>query len=595
MTYLDKIQKPSDIKNFSIEKLQILSDEIRQAILHRSIAYGGHVASNLSVVELTIALHYVFDSPYDKIVFDCSHQCYTHKLLTGRFKGFIFPEYYDSVAGYMNPDESEHDLFEIGHTSTSLSLVSGLVIGRELKHENENIIAIIGDGSLGGGQALEGLNFIGGEIKSNCIVIINDNEFSIAENHGGIYENLKLLRSTNGEAECNFFRAMGFDYYYVPEGNKIAPLIEIFQKIKGVDHPVVIHVHTTKGKGYGAAETDPEKWHYYSPALEDIIKEEYYAEITRNVLRKELAVKNDLVYIAAATPALLPVSMGFSLHEREKMGMNFQDVGIAEEHAVAMASAIAKQGCKPVFSVLATFLQRSFDQLLQDLCINNNPVLLLVWNSGVYGLNDKTHIGHFDIQELAHIPNLLYLVPSCYEEYMMMLQYGLSETKHPIAIRVPSNGVYHAKRSININFDMLEYEIVNQGEEVAIIALGAMFQLGEDVIRLYHKKTGKQLTLINPRYASDIDSVTLEKLKENHKLVVTLEDGIINGGWGQLIASYYGTSDIKVKNYGLSKQFADRYSLYDILYENHLIDRLIVKDIIHLLGTNNKSNTTDDN
>lgn len=586
MAFLPNIHTPSDIKQLSIAQLCILSDEIREAIMRRSLEFGGHVASNLGVVELTIALHYVFNSPQDKFVFDCSHQCYTHKLLTGRVQGFTSADEYDTVTGYTNPNESEHDVFEIGHTSTSLSLASGLAIGRDLKGEHGNVIAIIGDGSLGGGEAFEGLNFIGGEIKSNCIIVINDNNMSIAENHGGLYENLKLLRETNGAAECNFFRAMGLDYYYEAEGNNISKLIELFGKLKDIDRPVVVHICTKKGNGNILAETKPEQWHYYSPYVKEMIQQEYYAEITRNILREEFERNRRLIYVTAATPALLPLSMGFVTQERKRMGAQFIDVGIAEEHAVAMSSAIAKQGCKPVLSILATFLQRAYDQLIQDLCMNHNPVLLLVWYSGVYGLlNDKTHIGHFDIQELAHIPHLLYLAPTCYEEYVQMLRYGLKDNTQPIAIKVPSNDVYHTQRPIHVDYASPCYEIVDKGEDVAILALGDMFQLGEDVRKLYLKKTGNCLTLINPRFVSDIDTDTLEKLKKNHRLVITLEDGILAGGWGQRIASFYGTSKVMVKNYGLKKIFADRYSLYDLLYDNRMIDRLIVKDILNLLTT----------
>lgn len=586
MAFLPNIHTPSDIKQLSIAQLCILSDEIREAIMRRSLEFGGHVASNLGVVELTIALHYVFNSPQDKFVFDCSHQCYTHKLLTGRVQGFTSADEYDTVTGYTNPNESEHDVFEIGHTSTSLSLASGLAIGRDLKGEHGNVIAIIGDGSLGGGEAFEGLNFIGGEIKSNCIIVINDNNMSIAENHGGLYENLKLLRETNGAAECNFFRAMGLDYYYEAEGNNISKLIELFGKLKDIDRPVVVHICTKKGNGNILAEAKPEQWHYYSPYVKEMIQQEYYAEITRNILREEFERNRRLIYVTAATPALLPLSMGFVTQERKRMGAQFIDVGIAEEHAVAMSSAIAKQGCKPVFSILATFLQRAYDQLIQDLCMNHNPVLLLVWYSGAYGLlNDKTHIGHFDIQELAHIPHLLYLAPTCYEEYVQMLRYGLKDNTQPIAIKVPSNDVYHTQRPIHVDYASPCYEIVDKGEDVAILALGDMFQLGEDVRKLYLKKTGNCLTLINPRFVSDIDTDTLEKLKKNHRLVITLEDGILAGGWGQRIASFYGTSKVMVKNYGLKKIFADRYSLYDLLYDNRMIDRLIVKDILNLLTT----------
>lgn len=583
MEYLNKIQTPNDLKKIPISQLDVLADEIRQAILHRSFAYGGHVASNLGVVELTIALHYVFDTPKDQFVFDCSHQCYAHKMLTGRYKGYTSSEEYNHVSGYTNPAESEYDLFEVGHTSTSISLASGLAVSRDLLGVSHNVIAVVGDGALSGGEALEGLNFIGGELHSNCIIIVNDNNMSIAENHGGIYANLQLLRETFGTADCNIFKSMGFDYCYVDNGHDIAILIDLFKQIKDIDHPIVIHIHTTKGKGFKFAENNPELWHYYLPMTNEYLKDEYYAEITREALRIELTKKNNIVYVTAATPALLPFSMGFEPAERNKMGRHFIDVGIAEEHAIAMISAIARNGCKPVFSVMATFLQRSYDQLIHDLCINSTPALLLVWGSGIFGLNDKTHIGHFDIQELAHIPNLLYLVPTCCEEYTQMLRYGMNDDKQPIAIRVPSNTVFHSHRKTQSNFEHIGYEVVKKGRDVAIIALGTMFQLGEQVIALYYKRTGQQITLINPRYISDIDIETLESLKADHKLILTLEDGILEGGWGQKIASYLGNSEIKVKNYGLKKTFSDRYSWCDLLYENRLVDRLIVKDIQQML------------
>lgn len=580
---LNGINSPNSIKELSLTQLDRLSKEIRDAILFRSLKIGGHIASNLCVVELTIALHYVFNSPKDQFVFDCSHICYAHKILTGRAKGFKCEQYFDNIAGYTNPKESEHDIFEIGHTSTSLSLAAGLVISRDLKGEQNNVIAIIGDGALSGGEAFEGLNYIGGEIKSNCIIIVNDNNMSIAENHGGIYNNLKLLRETNGTADCNIFRSIGFDYMYISEGNDITTLINNFNRIKDIDHPIIIHINTTKGKGYELAEDNPEQFHYYLPNKDELVKYESYADVTRKILKQEIKKNDKIVYLAAATPALLPLSMGFMPNERKELGRNFIDVGIAEEHAVAMASAVASRGCKPVFSVMATFLQRAYDQIIHDLCINNNPALILVWDSGVYGLTDKTHLGHFDIQELAHIPNLLYLAPTCYEEYVEMLQFSINDFTRPIAIRIPSNGLVHTQKTNIIDFTNIEYEIVEKGEDVAIIALGAMFQLGEDISCLYTKQIGKKLTLINPRCVSQIDYRTLDNLMKKHKIIITLEDGILDGGWGQKIASYYGTSNIKVKNYGLKKEFTDRYNLYDILYDNRLINRLIVKDIIQLM------------
>lgn len=581
--FLEKINSPEDVKKLSIDQLYVLSDEARKALLTKLSEHGGHIGPNLGLVEVTVALHYVFNSPVDKIVYDVSHQSYVHKMLTGRKDAFIDSSKYDDVSGYSNPSESAHDHFNIGHTSTSVSLACGLAKARDLKDEKYNVIALIGDGSLSGGEALEGLNNVV-EQGTNMIVIVNDNEMSIAENHGGMYGNLRKLRENNGEGECNIFKAIGFDYYYVGDGHNLNKLIEVFEKVKDTNDPVLVHIHTIKGKGLSFAEENKEAWHWGMPFDLSTGESKYhgegedYSSLTADYLLKKMKEDKEVVAITSGTPTVF----GFTKEKRLEAGRQFVDVGIAEEHAVALASGIARNGGKPVYGVYGTFIQRSYDQLSQDLCINNNPALILVFAASVYGMNDVTHLGLYDIAMMSNIPNLVYLAPTTKEEYFAMVEWGINQTEHPVAIRVPSLGVISSGKADNTDYSAInKYQVVKKGSQAAIIAVGDFFKMGEDIAKELENK-GIAPTLINPKFISGLDEQVLEELKDNHKLVITLEDGILEGGYGQKIASYYGTSTVMVKNYGIKKSFPDRYNPEELLKENGISVEQIVQDIEEL-------------
>lgn len=584
--YLENMNSPEDVKRLSFENLNILADEIRHALLTKLSVHGGHIGPNLGMVEATIALHYVFNSPVDKIVYDVSHQSYTHKMLTGRKDAFLHAEEYDDVSGYTNPQESKHDFFTIGHTSTSVSLACGLAKARDLKGDHENIIAVIGDGSLSGGEAYEGLSNAA-ETGTNLIVVVNDNEMSIAENHGGLYQNLKTLRDTDGQAACNFFKSLGLDYIYVKDGNDITALIHAFTQVKDASHPVVVHIHTLKGKGYTPAETYKEKFHWGMPfkletgePLSNGGNTEDYGNLTGKFLLEQIQKDPTVVAISSGTPAVI----GFNPERRQQAGKQFVDVGIAEEHAVALASGIAANGGKPVYGVYSTFIQRCYDQLSQDLCINRNPAVISVFLGGSAGMNDETHLGFFDIPLISNIPNMVYLAPTCKEEYFAMLEWGIKQTAYPVAIRVPGPVVIESGETFATDYSELNhYKINRQGTRVAVIALGNFYPLGESVCQKLHEETGIQATLINPRYITGLDKQMLEDLKADHQLVITLEDGVLDGGFGEKIARYYGDSEMKVKNYGLKKEFVDRFVLEELLEENHLTDTQITNEIREIL------------
>lgn len=580
--YIEKINSPADVKALSVEQMEVLATEVRQALLHKLSEHGGHIGPNLGMVEATIALHYVFNSPHDKIVYDVSHQSYTHKILTGRKEAFLNAADYDNVSGYTNPQESEHDFFTIGHTSTSVSLACGLVKARDLKGGNENIIAVIGDGSLSGGEAYEGLSNAG-ENGTNMIIVVNDNEMSIAENHGGLYQNLRLLRETEGKAECNFFRSLGLDYMFVKDGNDIASLIAAFKAVKDTTRPVVVHIHTLKGKGYLPAETHKEQWHWGMPfdlktgaPKYDFSGVEDYSDLTAKFLLDEMKKDKSVVAITSGTPAVI----GFTPERRQQAGRQFVDVGIAEEHAVALASGIAAGGGKPVYGVYSSFIQRTYDQLSQDLCINNNPATIVVFMGTIAGMTDETHLGFFDIPLICNIPNMVYLAPTCKEEYFAMLKWSIHQQKYPVAIRVPGVTVVSGKQEYDTDYSNLnQYKMVQKGEKVAILGLGAFYSLGETVAKRLKEECGIEATLVNPRYITGLDVEMLEGLKQSHSLVVTLEDGEIDGGFGEKIARFYGDSDMKVLTYGVRKEFADRFITEELLKENRLTEPQIVEDI----------------
>ena len=583
--YLEKINGPEDVKKLTDDEMIKLAAEMRNALLKRASIHGGHFGPNFGMIETTIALHYVFDSPKDKIVYDVSHQTYPHKMLTGRKDAYLYEDKYDDVSGYSNPHESEHDFFTIGHTSTSISLASGLAKARNLKGEDGNVIAVIGDGSLSGGEALEGLDYAA-ELDGNFIIVVNDNDMSIAENHGGMYKNLKKLRETDGKAECNLFKAMGLDYVYVKEGNNVRVLIDAFKKVKDSKKPVVVHISTLKGKGYKPAEEHKEEWHYNGPF--DIetgkplgeMEGEDYSGVTADYLLKKMKQDKSVVAITSATPMVL----GFTKDKREEAGKQFMDVGIAEETAAAIASGIAVNGGKPVWGVYSTFVQRAYDQISQDICINNSPATIVTFAGSVYGMNDVTHLGLYDIPMLSNIPNLVYLAPTTKEEYLAMLDWSIEQTEHPVAIKLPGGEMVSDGKQITKDFSVLnKYEMTQQGKKVAFIGLGTFYSLAVGAAAELEKKTGVKPTVINPYYITGTDEQMLEELKKEHDVIVTIEDGILDGGFGEKIARFYGDSAIKVLNFGLKKEFPDRYDVDEMLKKNHLTKELILTDIMNNL------------
>ena len=582
MKILDRINSPADIKVLSPEEMNQLSGEIREAILNRVNTIGGHLGPDLGIVEATIALHYVFNSPADKIVFDVSHQIYPHKIITGRKDGFLNPAH-TTISGYSNPSESEHDNFIIGHTSTAASLATGLAKARDLKGEKYNVIAIVGDGSMSGGEAFEGFNNAA-VLNSNIILIVNDNEMSIAETHGGLYKNLKLLRETNGKAENNMFTAFGFNYIYVDNGNDVETLIKAFQDVKDTDKPTVVHIHTLKGKGYKKAEEDKETYHWQIPGFMDAkdssgFVKESYESLTTDYLLKKHETDKTVIAISPSTPG----AYGFYPEFRNKMGECYTDPGIAEEHAVAYASALAANGAKPVLAIMSSFMQRTYDQMSQDLALNNSPATILVYWGGLSSM-DATHVGSFDIPFLSNIPNMVYLAPTCKEEYLKMLDWSVEQTEHPVAIRVPFTNFVSEGVEDKTDYSVLnKSKVVEQGSEVAVFAVGDFMELGKETVKQIKEQLGITATLINPVYLTGLDEELLENIKKDHKIVVTLENGIIDGGFGEKISRFYGNSDMKVLNFGGKKEFTDRVSINELYQRYHLTKEQIVEDISKLL------------
>lgn len=578
--YIEKINGPEDVKKLNIEEMTALAEEMRHALLKRASIHGGHFGPNFGMVEAIIALHYVFESPKDKMVFDVSHQTYPHKMLTGRKDAYLYEEHYDDVTGYSCPQESEHDHFTVGHTSTSVSLACGLAKARDLRGESANVIAIIGDGSLSGGEALEGMDFAA-ELDSNMIIVVNDNDMSIAENHGGLYSNLKLLRETNGQAECNLFKAMGLDYVYVDHGNDLRELIGAFKQVKDSKKPVVVHINTLKGKGYKPAEEHKEEWHWHLPfdietGKSNFPEVEDYSSVTCEYLIEKMKKDPTVVTITSGTPTIL----GFTQEKRKQAGRQFVDVGIAEETAVAFASGIAKGGGKPVYGVYSSFIQRTYDQISQDLCIDGNPATIVVYTGSVFGMTDVTHLGLQDIPMLSNIPGLVYLAPATKEEYLSMLDWSVEQKEMPVAIKLPGGDMISDGREVTKDWSQLNtYEVTEKGSKIALIGLGTFYSLALQTAEMLEKK-GIHATVINPYYITGLDEGLLEKLKADHDTVVTLEDGILNGGFGEKIARFYGSSDMKVYNYGLKKEFLDRYDVNEVLKENHLTAEQIVNDVL---------------
>ena len=585
--YIEKIHSPADLRKLEVSELKIVADEVRDAVLNRVSRHGGHVGPNLGFTEATVALHYVFDTPTDKLVFDVSHQTYPHKILTGRAHGFLDDADTRAISGYSSPIESpEYDYFEIGHTSTAISLATGLQKGRDVLGGTENIVAIVGDGSLSGGEAFEGLN-TAAALGTNIIIVVNDNEMSIAENHGGLYANLRLLRETYGQAELNFFKTFGFDYYYLENGHNLASLVDIFRRVKDTPRPTVVHIHTEKGHGYAPAVEKQEAWHYRSPFDRETGKStgprdnsEYMPSLLGDFLREEMKRDPKLVVVASA----VPMGLGFTADRRREAGAQYIDVGIAEEEAVALASGMAKRGARPVYFTYATFLQRTYDQIAQDLCVNGNPAVINVLGASIFGMNDFTHICFFDIAMLSHIPNLVYLAPTTYEELVAMQTWAIRQDKLSVAIRVPEGEVYHTAEPVDTDYSALNtFRVGHRGSRVALIAAGNFYQKGERVRQLLAGQ-GIDATLINPRYLTGVDTALLDELKKDHAVVATLEDGTLDGGFGERIARHYGPSAMRVLNFGVKKQLYDRYDVDELLRENHLTDEQIAEDVLATLA-----------
>ena len=579
---LNKINGPEDVKKLNEKELEKLASDVRDALFNRPTKHGGHFGPNFGTVELEIAMHYVFNSPVDKFVFDVSHQSYTHKMLTGRKLGYTDEKHFDEDSGYTNPEESKHDFFNIGHTSTSVSLATGLAKARDLKGDKENVIAVIGDGSLSGGEAMEALNYAGSELNSNLIIIVNDNDQSIAEVHGGIYKNLAELRKTQGKSSRNYFKDIGLDYMYVDDGNNVHKVINALNKVKDIDHPIVVHIHTIKGKGYKLAEENKEQWHWTLPFDKEtgiptisFENEESYEDITsKYLLQKAKKDKNVLII----TPAM-PMSVGLNQEIRKELGKQYTDVGIAEEQAIAMASGVTKNGGKPVVVSNATFFQRAYDQMSQDVAINDNPITVIMNFASIYGLTDVTHLGIYIKSAFGSIPNVRILAPTNKDEYLKMLDFSIDKSKHPTVILIPMNDVIDDERKADSDYSEIKFKVEQEGEKVAIIALGDFYQKGEKLAKEIEKEFGFKPTLINPRFASDIDKNLLNSLKENHNTIITLEDGILVGGLGEQIASFYGKDNIKVLNYGLDKKFYDRYDPEELLESNGISIEKIVEQL----------------
>ncbi len=590
---LTQTTTPEDVKALNRAELPQLCDEIRHAILESSAAVGGHVAPNLGVVELTVALHRVFNSPTDKIVFDVSHQTYAHKALTGRAYTYIDPERYGEASGFANPDESEHDLFAMGHTSTSVSLGCGLAHARDLAGDTYNVITVIGDGSLSGGLAFEGFNNAA-DLDSNLIIIVNDNDQSIAENHGGLYRNLAELRASNGICERNVFRALGLDYRYLDAGNDVQALVDTLQELRDIDHPIVLHVSTAKGKGFEPAQSDPEHWHHVGPFDMATGRKlcpghpsepapRTYADITSEALNAAIANDPQVVAITAATPYI----MGFTPELRAVAGKQFVDVGIAEEHAVTFATALASAGAKPVFGAYGTFLQRAYDELWHDLCLNDAPATILVFGASVFGTTSETHLSFFDISMLGGLPNMRYLAPACMEEYLSMLSWSLDHREHPVAIRVPGIGLVSRPDlapAEGADYGIVRYDVARQGRDVAVLALGDFFELGERVANRLAAEYGIEATLVNPRFATELDREFLDSLAAEHRVVVTLEDGILDGGWGERVACYLACTPVRTRTFGIAKGFPDRYDPNELLAQNGMTVENMAAEAVRLLN-----------
>lgn len=569
---LNQISSPADLKKLDIKQMQKLAEEIRTLILEKDAAEGGHLGPDLGIVEATIAYHYVFDAPKDKIVWDVSHQTYPHKMLTGRALAWLDPAHYQDVTPYTNPDESPYDYYAVGHTSTSIALATGMAKARDLMGNHENIMALIGDGSMTGGLAYEGLNNAAIE-PHNLVVVVNDNQMSIDDNVGGLVTALKKLRDSNGKTKENPFTAMGFDYRYVADGNDIESMIKAFEAVKDVDHPILLHINTLKGKGYQPAIDNEEAHHWVMPF--DLKTDKTTVpmpegptanSVAMDVMKEYIEDGDKIMAINAAIPSV------FGLDEiKEKYPENYHDVGIAEQESVAFAAGMAKEGAIPVLFENSTFLQRAFDQLSHDVAANNLPVVMMVAGGGMSGTS-KTHLGIFDQVMVSNLPNWIYLAPTTLAEEKAMMEWAIKQRKHPVAIKMPTKRVPEGQE-FSHDYSEIKYDI-KPGKDVAILALGDMYSmLGEKVA----DELGA--SLVNPVSANILDKDTLDKLANENKVIVTLEDNLLDGGFGEKVASYLGDKDVKILNYGQKRVYTDQVPLKQILKDNRMTVDQIVEDV----------------
>lgn len=632
---LSSIHTPADVHALSAQQLRDLCLEIRATLLDYGKQHGGHIGSNLGVVELTVALHRVFDSPRDRFIFDVSHQSYVHKMLTGRAEAYLDQSRFDEVTGFTNPLESEHDSFVLGHTGTSISLACGLAKTRDMQRGAAgestigNVIAIIGDGSLSSAIAFEGLNNAA-EQGSNLIIIVNDNEMSIAEDFGGMYGQLAKLRTSNGMAELNLFKAFGLDYRYVEQGNDVDALVEVLNEVKDIDHPIVVHIHTTKGLGFndeteadngsdGCNQTNPqphagqcEANHWQDPEAslgKPLDARKYYGEMAMASLERRFDNEPGLVVISPATPG----SNGITRDFRERAGAHYVDTGITEEHAAAFAAGIARAGGRPVLATSATFFQRTFDQLQQELALNHVPATLLIFGAGISGA-DNTHSGTFDMTMFANVPDVTCLAPASGEQMLDMLAWATGPSEHGVvAIRMPGEQILALERAADMAFDPLQraeehdpavniagacpfarYQIVQPGRDVAILGLGNTMPLAAEITSALAENDEEHAaitaTLVDALQYSTMDAELLAMLADGHRLVVTLEDGQLEGGWGEKVTAFYANSSntkashVRVLNFGAAKEFTDRVPLGELNERYGLTSETIVSRIRGILS-----------
>lgn len=632
---LSSIHTPADVHALSAQQLRDLCLEIRATLLDYGKKHGGHIGSNLGVVELTVALHRVFDSPRDRFIFDVSHQSYVHKMLTGRAEAYLDQSRFDEVTGFTNPLESEHDSFVLGHTGTSISLACGLAKTRDMQRGAAgestigNVIAIIGDGSLSSAIAFEGLNNAA-EQGGNLIIIVNDNEMSIAEDFGGMYGQLAKLRTSNGMAELNLFKAFGLDYRYVEQGNDVDALVEVLNEVKDIDHPIVVHIHTTKGLGFndeteadngsdGCNQTNPqphagqcEANHWQDPEAslgKPLDARKYYGEMAMASLERRFNNEPGLVVISPATPG----SNGITRDFRERAGAHYVDTGITEEHAAAFAAGIARAGGRPVLATSATFFQRTFDQLQQELALNHVPATLLIFGAGISGA-DNTHSGTFDMTMFANVPDVTCLAPASGEQMLDMLAWATGPSEHGVvAIRMPGEQILALERAADMAFDPLQraeehdpavniagacpfarYQIVQPGRDVAILGLGNTMPLAAEITSALAENDEKHAaitaTLVDALQYSTMDAELLAMLADGHRLVVTLEDGQLEGGWGEKVTAFYANSSntnasrVRVLNFGAAKEFTDRVPLGELNERYGLTSETIVSRIRGILS-----------